>query len=364
MGRKPTKEEFQKEWEGFKGIIGKTPSGGFKRMMVVNEEQGFRPNDYYSEGNVFISNTPITPQAKAIDGSYAGFTPKPAVEVVLVAMKPLETKTYVEQALNNGKGITWLDNGRIPYESDEDRESVRFGVQVDITGGNYGATQSLKKPRPIIGRNKLSSEVGRFPGNILVSDNVLNDGKVSKSTGGKSGHTGAYSGGYKEEYYGNMKPGLGDSGSFSRYFNLDAWWNKKLEELPESVKRTFPFLIVPKPSQSEKNRGCEGLKEAEYIGVYADDQWSKEHMGNTPKVNRGNYKNHHPTCKPLKLMSYLITLGSREGDTILDPFMGSGTTCLAAKMLGRKSIGIEIDKSYCEIAIARNNNLNNSLFSI
>lgn len=64
-------------------------------------------------------------------------------------------------------------------------------------------------------------------------------------------------------------------------------------------------------------------------------------------------KNHHPTVKPLKLMSYLITLFSREGDIVLDPFVGSGTTCLAAKKLNRKYIGIERESEYIEIANAR-----------
>jgi len=52
-------------------------------------------------------------------------------------------------------------------------------------------------------------------------------------------------------------------------------------------------------------------------------------------------------------MSYLITLGSREGDTVLEPFAGSGTTCLAAKNLNRQYIGIEREKQYVDIARAR-----------
>ena len=52
-------------------------------------------------------------------------------------------------------------------------------------------------------------------------------------------------------------------------------------------------------------------------------------------------------------MSYLITLGSREGDIILDPFFGSGTTALACQLLSRKCVGIEIEEKYCEIATKR-----------
>lgn len=58
----------------------------------------------------------------------------------------------------------------------------------------------------------------------------------------------------------------------------------------------------------------------------------------------------HPTQKPIKLISYLLSIG---GDLILDPFLGSGTTAYCAKKLGRKCIGIEIEEKYCEIAAKR-----------
>jgi len=62
---------------------------------------------------------------------------------------------------------------------------------------------------------------------------------------------------------------------------------------------------------------------------------------------------HHPAQKPLSLMLHLVAASSRVGDTVLDPFMGSGTTLVAAKSLGRRAIGIEIDERYCEIAARR-----------
>ena len=61
----------------------------------------------------------------------------------------------------------------------------------------------------------------------------------------------------------------------------------------------------------------------------------------------------HSTPKPLTPWQWLIGEGSKIGNTILDPFMGSGTTLVAAKDLGRRAIGIEIEEKYCEIAVRR-----------
>lgn len=64
-------------------------------------------------------------------------------------------------------------------------------------------------------------------------------------------------------------------------------------------------------------------------------------------------KMHHPTEKPLSLMRELVQMCTRSGDEILDPFMGSGTTLVAAKLEGRKAVGIEISEKYCEAAANR-----------
>ena len=61
----------------------------------------------------------------------------------------------------------------------------------------------------------------------------------------------------------------------------------------------------------------------------------------------------HVAEKPIALMAYLVSKLSNQSDTVLDPFMGSGTTLRAAKNLGRKAIGIEIEERYCEIAAKR-----------
>jgi site-specific DNA-methyltransferase (adenine-specific) len=70
-------------------------------------------------------------------------------------------------------------------------------------------------------------------------------------------------------------------------------------------------------------------------------------------ADRGEIRYEHPTQKPLKLMSRIIEKFTDEGDTILDPFMGSGTTGVACMNLNRKFIGMEIDAEYFKIAEKR-----------
>lgn len=72
------------------------------------------------------------------------------------------------------------------------------------------------------------------------------------------------------------------------------------------------------------------------------------------ELNRGGKNGRlHTAQKPLSLMVELVALFSEPGESILDPFMGSGTTLRAAKDLGRRAIGIEIEEKYCEIGAKR-----------
>lgn len=236
------------------------------RAMIGLEDAGFNmgfTSLYWTFASGFPKAMNVHKKTNKLKGSYAGFQPKPAVEVIIVAMKPLSEKTYVDQALKNGKGVSWLDDARIPTD-----DTIEIGMSLAHRNNNYGRGSGGRGTA-----ETYKNTQGRFPANLLVEQQAL---------------------------------GV----DYSRYFDLDKWAS------------TLPFLITPKASKSEKTA-------------------------------QGTVQNTHPTCKPTKLMSYLITLFTRPGDTVLDPFCGSGTTCVAAKQLDREFIGIEREAEYVEIAKAR-----------
>ncbi len=332
-----------------KAGIGKGSS--LNHQNKVNVEQGFRPNDYYEKNDVQYNkkDIPVSEQAKSLDGSYAGCQLKPALEVIIVAMKPIEEKTYIDQAMKNSHGISWLDNCRIPINPEIDdmlRETTRVkrdAVTWDKGSGFKNEQNSLTGVR----------EDGRFPANLLVSDDILNDGNIDKSNGHfnssvpMEGHT-LYEGGFKN--FEQDERFLNDEGSFSRYFSLDAWFDARLKKLPLDVQKVFPFLIVPKASGSERDEGLDDFEDVSKFTPLNTKGGTSVRMDGAPNPI---VKNNHPTVKPLKLFSYLIELGSRPEEIVLDPFCGSGTTPLACSLLSRKFIAIDISQEYYNIAIAK-----------
>jgi CBS domain-containing protein len=119
-----------------------------------------------SEGSLSTNHWSENPGAgQALYGSYGGFQPKPAVEVVIVAMKPLTEKTFVDQALKNGKGVTWLDDCRVPIAEGEvvpDTISSRTAM-----GQNSGWNDHNNRPV------QYTNDGSRFTANLLVSDDAL-----------------------------------------------------------------------------------------------------------------------------------------------------------------------------------------------
>lgn len=242
----------------------------------------------------------------------------PSHEPIVMARKPLSEKTIVENCLKHGTGAIDIDGCRIPSGGHTySPKGIRSG------SGNYVGDNW--KPN-----NEEVTQQGRFPANIICTDDALNDGQITKSHGGGKGSGKTADWGLKSIVASEHL----DSGSKSRYFSVDVWAEK------------HGLLQFPKASKGEKNDGCEGLEAKNNMRVNAPRESEEEKTA----TKMGNF---HPTVKPVQLMAWLVRLVSKEGDTVLDPFLGSGTTGVACKLLGREFIGIELDPEYCKIAEAR-----------
>lgn len=137
---------------------------------------------------------------------------------------------------------------------------------------------------------------------------------------------------------------------------MDWRYIARLAEVPLPDYRFVRFGVWVKPNSAPQFTGDRPAQGWEGIAFL---HWEDEKLCWNGGGSRAVWtypkepNNQHPTQKPEALIRELIGLFSEVGDLILDPFMGSGTTLRAAKDLGRKAIGIEIEEKYCEIAANR-----------
>ena len=165
----------------------------------------------------------------------------------------------------------------------------------------------------------------------------------------------------KDDFVRILKP-AGNIFAFCSY-NLIGRWH----EIFDPIFDTFQYFVWHKSNPVPKIRKAGFLNSCELIVC----MWNKGH-----KWNFGNQRDmhnffecpicmaperlkspKHPTQKPLKLLKHLISIASEEDDIVLDPFMGVGSTGVAALDLGRQFIGIEIEKEYFEAAEKRLENI-------
>lgn len=115
-----------------------------------------------------------------------------------------------------------------------------------------------------------------------------------------------------------------------------------------ALKSGARFFYSAKTGKDDRNEGCESFEEKPAGGMQGRNDGS---LGTITMS-----KNHHPTVKPTTLMAYLCRLVTPPGGTVLDPFMGSGSTGKAATVNGFRFVGIERDPAYHKISMARISN--------
>lgn len=171
-----------------------------------------------------------------------------------------------------------------------------------------------------------------------------NQSGVSKSAGGRIGKKSM--GSVTNVPAGQFEagdPGYGDTGGASRYFTQTTY-----------TEADWPvFLYYAKASKRERNAGLNGLPEQ---GNKFGNQKNGDDLGNgsvNDKFTTAPAANHHPTVKPVELMRHLVRLVTPPGGTVLDPFLGSGTTAVAAVLEGFDWLGCEMTDEYWPIIEAR-----------
>jgi len=295
---------------------------------IPNIKSGNYENSSGKERLIDFVEIPATPEAKLWNG-WKSHGLKPAYEPILVCMKPNDG-TYAENALKYGVSGLNIEQSRIPTEE-------------NLNGGIYSGEGKCKTVADHEwGFQKRDGEykqpTGRFPANIILDEEagkmldeqsgVSKDGiAVNKNRGDRKKSLINYAN------HDGKDVGFGGKGGASRFF------------------------YCAKASKSERNKGCEGLEEKRGGSMEANISDKMQLGGASLKGEHKEIqstKNTHPTVKPLKLMEYLCTLTKTPtGGIVLDPFCGSGTTLMAAKLTGRDYIGIEREEEYIEIAKCR-----------
>jgi hypothetical protein len=143
---------------------------------------------------------------------------------------------------------------------------------------------------------------------------------------------------------------------------FNSWQNLKLisDELEENGCSTKRILVVKKTNPMPVNRDRLFVNSFEFM-IYATKggKWTFNRRFDYYETGffecKNNGETKHPTEKQVKTMKELITILTNKGQTVLDPFMGSGTTGVACKELGREFIGIEKEQEYIKIAEKRIN---------
>jgi DNA modification methylase len=175
-----------------------------------------------------------------------------------------------------------------------------------------------------------------------VGDEIIESGRAGRS-GNVTGKHGIYEHGAKPIGFGTAQ------GRWPANVIFDEEAGAMLDGQSDDKKGVSRFFYCAKAAKSERNAGLEGMPEKQSGVKNASGRGFSESDPYKKVVNQ----NHHPTVKPVQLMRYLVRLVTPPGGTVLDPFMGSGTTGVACKSEGFGFIGIELNPEYLEIAKGR-----------
>lgn len=319
----PKSLDISKQIDKIKGkkgkVIGKykTPEGN-QELTTYNNFRDKSKNKQERRSPDIIEPSSI--KAKQYKGF--GTALKPGMELIVVARKPISEGNVAKNVLKHGTGGLNIDECRVPTKDNLD---CKVNGDEKSKAGNGKTFGKMKR----VAYNP--SDLGRWPANFIHDggEEVLEYFPSSKQN-----NSGPYL--YKDKNYNvkgfieNIKPNspsnFGDGGSAARFF------------------------YCAKVSKKERNDGLDNFKLEKSKGKFNKGNGTGERFDGN-KI--AEYKNNHPTVKPIDLMKYLVRLITPKKGKVLDPFLGSGSTGVAALIENFKFIGIELDKDYFKIAKER-----------
>lgn len=312
-------------------------AAGVEREVIgtkaVGMGNGRGPGFNHAGGSAGIPVTaPATESARKWEGW--GTALKPAWEPIVMARKPF-VGTVVDNVLKHGTGAINIDACRIEV-ADEAYARNHSGDR-GHAGTRGAADRGATDMRPGGGS---ASAIGRWPANLIHDGSAEVEALFPRDAGASAPVRGS------EPSAASVGRVTGDRARVPGAFHADKG----------SAAR---FFYCPKASRADRNEGCEALPliEAKHYGQARNNGSGGLRNGDgsiTPQANV------HPTVKPTDLMRYLCRLVTPPGGTVLDIFMGSGSTGKAAVLEGFSFIGIELDRDaegnplgYMDIARAR-----------
>lgn len=302
----------------------------YHRLVVNIEDAGFEIRDQimWIYGSGFPKSLNI---GLAIDKEAGAPNRGKAVLNIKGAMTERDDRDYEQ------KGV--------PYDAKSDDAKRWSGWGTALKPANEPICLARKPlSEKTVAKNVLKHGVG----GLNVDASRIEGLKPQTVQGGRSIKGGAFNG---NEHAENRRV-LSDNsqGRFPANILFDEAAAAVLDEQTGELKAG----VAVKRNGGGKNIFSETLKPAAPDIGYGGEGGASRffYVAKASKKDRGE-GNIHPTVKPIKLMEYLVKLVTPEGGIVLDPFMGSGTTGLAALSLGLKFAGIEFDKKYLSIARRR-----------
>lgn len=279
-------------------VVGETYSGIARVCRSGGEIVGGTSNEDAKYIPVTVT-VPATEAAKQWDGW--GTALKPALEPITMARKPM-IGTVADNVQKHGTGAINIGGCRV---GDEDVSSSAIRKPGTL---RHGGTNHRPHHDNLARETTHGSTCGRWPANLIHdgSDEVVE--QFPETTSGAN-------------------PTRRSSAKFKNAYGEFAGQESCEQHRGADAGNAARFFYCAKASSEDRGPG-----------------------------------NNHPTVKPVALMRWLVRLVTCETSVVLDPFAGSGTTLVAAKLEGRRAIGIELDENYAKIAVERLKSIPPTLF--